>query len=67
MNAPLCVDSDQSELLPTSVYDVLHPEIELTTHDCRVWFPGKTVKMLKTNGIDLVVDVETGLVLTRIP
>lgn len=67
MNAPLCVDSDQSELLPASVYDVLHAEIKLTTHDCCVWFPGKAVKMLEANGIDLVVDVETGLLLTCIP
>lgn len=56
-NVPLCVDSDQSQFLPTFVHHILHAKIQFAAHDGCVWFSSECVEMLETDAIDLVVDI----------
>ena len=56
---PLRIDSDQPQFFPAAIHNIPYTEIELAAHDRCVWFPGKTVEMLETDAVNLVVHVET--------
>jgi hypothetical protein len=56
---PFCVESDQAEFRPDSFYDILDAEIELTTHDGRMWFAREFVEEVEADAVDFVIDIET--------
>lgn len=57
-DAPFGVETNESELLPAAVHDVLHAEVHLAGHDGRVGFAGELVEIVEGDGIDFVVDVK---------
>lgn len=57
---PLGVYAHQPQFLPAPLHHVLDAEIEFTAHDDCVGFPSQLVQEIQGDGIDLVVDVETG-------
>jgi hypothetical protein len=57
---PFCVESDQAEFRPDSFYDILDAEIELATHDGRMWFAREFVEEVEADAVDFVIDIETG-------
>lgn len=66
MHSPLGVDTDQPQLLPATVNDVLDTQVELATHDHRVGFSCQLVQEVEADTIDLVVDVEAARVVRRL-
>lgn len=61
---PLRVDTHQLQLLPAPLYDVLNPQVELAAHDHRVGLSGQLVKEVEADRVYLVIDVQTGSILS---
>lgn len=56
----LGVHSDQAELLPQRLQQIVQVQLHVATDDNAVWLPGQTIHLLDGNLIDLVVHIETG-------
>ena len=57
--SPLGIYAYQLQLLPTSIHDVLHTEIELAAHDYSVGLSSQLIKEVERYRVDLVIDIQT--------